>query len=206
MFWRRRLPHWVPEDSIVFVTWRLAGPLSKPQPELLLRDPAYRPQEGPRWLEVPAVADLFVEALLYGESVRRSYELFAWVVMPNHVHVVLKPHGTLHEIMHWIKQATAVRANRLMNLTGKPFWQREYFDTWIRTSEELGSVIGYVEENPVRAGLALCAEDWAWSSASKRAGGKTASATDSRCRTIEGNVFASVKPKSAPIEVDRKDG
>jgi REP element-mobilizing transposase RayT len=165
MFWRRRLPHWVPEDSIVFVTWRLAGPLPQPQPELLVRDPAYRPQEGPRWLEVPAVADLF-------------YELFAWVVMPNHVHVDLKPHGTLHEIMHWIKQATAVRANRLINLTGQPFWQREYFDTWIRTSEELRLVIGYVEENPVRAGLALCAEDWARSSASKRAGGKTASATD----------------------------
>src|SRR5450759_4616872 len=39
MFWRRRLPHWVPEDSIVFVTWRLAGTLPRPAPELLTSDP-----------------------------------------------------------------------------------------------------------------------------------------------------------------------
>jgi putative DNA methylase len=172
MSWRRRLPHWVPEASIVFVTWRLAGSLPKHQPELLVRDPIHCPQEGPRWLSDPAIAALFTEALLYGESVRRSYDLFAWVVMPNHVHVVLKPNDTLYEIMGWIKQATAVRANRLICRAGQPFWQREYFDTWIRTGDELGSVIGYVEQNPVRAGLAGCAEDWPWSSASKCAGGK----------------------------------
>jgi hypothetical protein len=63
----------------------------------------------------------------------------------------------------------AARANRLTGRTGQPFWQREYFDTWMRTSQEL-------EENPVTAGLALRAEDWPWSSASKYTGGETAGA------------------------------
>jgi hypothetical protein len=75
-----------------------------------------------------------------------------------------------------MKTATAVSANHLAGRTGGPFWQREYFDRWIRTDKELASVIAYVEANPVKAGLAARAEDWAWSSASKPTGGKTASA------------------------------
>jgi putative transposase len=162
VFWRRRLPHWIPEDAIVFVTWRLAGTLPRPGP--------HTAQKGPRWLENPAIAALFVEALLYGERVRGSYDLFAWAVMPNHVHIVLKPHEKLPEVVRWMKTASAARANRLTGRTGQPFWQREYFDTWMRTSQELASVIVYVEENPVTAGLALRAEDWPWSSASKYTG------------------------------------
>ncbi len=172
MFWRRRLPHWIPEDSIVFVTWRLAGTLPRPEPHTV-QD---RARKGPRWLENPAIAALFVEALLYGERVRGSYDLFAWAVMPNHVHIVLKPHEKLPEVVRWMKTASAARANRLTGRTGQPFWQREYFDTWMRTSKELASVIAYVEENPVTAGLALRAEDWPWSSASKYTGGETAGA------------------------------
>jgi putative DNA methylase len=119
-----------------------------------------------------------VEALLYGEKVRRSYDLLAWVVMPNHVHVILKPHQKLPEILRWLKTATAVRANNIVGRTGQPFWQREYFDRWIRTSKELASVTAYVETNPVKAGFVGCVEDWPWSSASRHTGGKTAGATD----------------------------
>jgi len=96
--------------------------------------------------------------------------------MPNHVHVILKPHEKLPEIVRWLKTATAARANRLAGRTGQPFWQREYFDRWIRNGKELASVIEYVEVNPVKAGLVSCAEDWPWSSASKPTGGKTAGA------------------------------
>ena len=176
MFWRRRLPHWVPEDSIVFVTWRLAGTLPRPEPALLINDPRTVRSQGPRWLENPKIAAVFVEALLYGERVRGSYDLFAWAVMPNHVHIVLKPHEKLAEVVRWVKTASAARANRLTGRVGQPFWQREYFDTWMRTSQELASVIAYVEENPVAAGLARRAEDWPWSSASKYTGGETAGA------------------------------
>jgi len=39
MFWQRRLPHWVPEDAIVFLTWRRAGTLPQPEPALPTNDP-----------------------------------------------------------------------------------------------------------------------------------------------------------------------
>jgi putative transposase len=188
MFWYRRLPHWVPEDSIVFLTWRLAGTLPQPPPPFLVADSDAgkrfllydrqldRTRDGPQWLADPNIATSFVEALLYGERVRQSYDLLAWVVMPNHVHVVLKPHRNLPEILRWLKTATAVRANAIVGRTGQPFWQREYFDRRIRTSKELASVIAYVETNPVKAGFVVCAEDWPWSSVSKPTGGKTAGA------------------------------
>jgi putative DNA methylase len=126
-----------------------------------------RAPEGPQWLADPPIAAIFVDALLHGENIRRSYKLFAWVVMPNHVHVVLQPHEKLPEIMRWIKAATALRANRLAARRGQPFWQREHFDRWIRTGKELASVIAYVEANPVNAGLATSSGAWPWSSASQ---------------------------------------
>jgi len=104
-----------------FVTWRLAGTLPQPTPALLLNDPhpgatfARKDREldrtplGPRWLKDPRIASMFVEALLHGEAVRGFYDLYAWVVMPNHVHVVLKPNRKLPEIMRWLKAATAQR-------------------------------------------------------------------------------------------------
>ena len=176
MFWQRRLPHWTPEDSIVFVTWRLAGTLpipmltTEPEAGKKLQREDYeldRSTQGPLWLEIPGIATIFIEALHHGEEVRGAYELLARVVMPNHVHVVLKPKEALHKIVRWLKATTANRANRLMFKAGQPFWQREYYDHWIRNSKELASVISYVESNPVQAGLAESVSDWRWSSASR---------------------------------------
>jgi hypothetical protein len=152
MFWRRRLPHWVPEDSIVFVAWRLAGTLPQAPAEVFRRDPhpgrfflaqdrrLDSTPQGPRWLQDPRIARVVAEALAYGERVRRAYDLFAWVIMPNHVHLVLRPQGTLSAILRWLKSATATRANRVLGKTGEAFWQREYFDHWIRSERELASV------------------------------------------------------------------
>jgi REP element-mobilizing transposase RayT len=179
MFWQRRLPHWVPEDSIVFVTWRLAGTLPQVPGEVLRRDPhpgrSFRVQDrrldstpqGPRWLQEARVATVVAEALAYGEKTRGAYSLLAWVIMPNHVHLVLRPQGRLSAILRWLKTATATRANRLLGKTGEAFWQREYFDRWVRSEKELASVVAYVEANPVAAGLVSSAEDWPWSSARK---------------------------------------
>jgi len=87
--------------------------------------------------------------------------------MPNHVHVVMHPIGPLPEIMRWLKAATANRANRVLGRTGTAFWQREYFDRWMRSDKQLASVIAYLEANPVRSGLASSPEEWRWSSAYK---------------------------------------
>ncbi len=96
---------------------------------------------------------MVVSALQHGESARASYDLYSWVVMPNHVHVVLKPHQRLSEIMQWLKTATAIRANRILGTPpGTPFRQREYYDHWIRSAKEFFSIVKYTERNPVSAG------------------------------------------------------
>jgi REP element-mobilizing transposase RayT len=67
--------------------------------------------------------------------------------------------------MRWLESATANRANALLGQTRTAFWQREYFDRWIRSEQELAAAIRYVEENPVRGRLVSCPEEWPWSSA-----------------------------------------
>ena len=171
----------------MFVTLRLAGTLPG--------------ESGPSWLNDPRIADKLAEALLHGANVRRSYDLFAWVIMSNHVHLVLRPHDRLSEIMRWLKTATAVRANRLLGRTGGVFWQREYFDHWIRTEKEIAAVVRYVEENPVKAGLVACAEEWRWSSAFSGAetGGKTDAETGGKTAGVTDPAPQSAQPRGPEL-------
>ena len=62
----------------------------------------------------------------------------------------------------------------MLGRIGEPFWQDESFDRWIRTEKELAGLIGYVENNPVTAGLVKVAEEWPWS----RAGWRQTTQTD----------------------------
>jgi len=85
--------------------------------------------------------------------------------MPNHVHVVVEPiegHG-LGGIVHSWKSFSAKEANRTLGRIG-PFWHKDYFDRFIRDEGHLGRTVEYVENNPVKAGLAATAADWPWSS------------------------------------------
>jgi type I restriction enzyme R subunit/putative DNA methylase len=120
---------------------------------------------GSRWLEDPRIAALVADALEQGEKEYQLYELFARVIMPNHVHAVLRPSQQLPVIMRWLKGSTAHSANRILGRSGNRFWQSETYDHCIRTTQELNRVIRYVELNPVRAGLARDIEAFAWSSA-----------------------------------------
>src|SRR4051812_4487381 len=88
--------------------------------------------------------------------------------MPNHVHIVVRPKQPLAEIIRWLKTATGNRANRILGRVGIPFWQREYYDRWVRSEKEFRSIVDYVERNPVAAGLVLEGEEWRWSSAADR--------------------------------------
>jgi REP element-mobilizing transposase RayT len=108
---------------------------------------------------------MIAAALQYGETVRQFYHLHAWVIMPNHVHVVLEPRVAMPSIMRWLKGRTGRMANRILGGTGMSFWQEESFDHWLRSEEELQEAIEYVEGNPVKAGLVETKEQWAWSSA-----------------------------------------
>ena len=122
---------------------------------------------GPVWLQDPRVAAMLTAALQHGETARHFYHLHAWVIMPNHVHVVLEPQVPMPAIMRWLKGRTARTANRILGRTGMPFWQEESFDHWVRSPEELQAAIDYVEGNPVKAGLVETKEQWMWSSAGR---------------------------------------
>jgi REP element-mobilizing transposase RayT len=175
-FTRRHLPHWIPEGTDIFVTWRLAGSLPThaeiPSAEQGGRIPCLRPEEqldrarcGPVWLQDSRIACVVANALLYGEAVRRFYQLHAWVIMPNHVHAIFQPRIAMPTIMRWLKGRTSRVANRLLGRTGTTFWQDESFDHWVRSAQELQDLIEYVENNPVKAGLVGVKEQWRWSSA-----------------------------------------
>ena len=182
MFYRRRLPHWHPDitgDTFLFVTWRLAGsvpptwaphlptgsPLSGGRAFLALDREVDKAAFGPVWLQDARIARVVADALLYGGNERHFYQLKAWVIMPNHVPVLLRPKTLLPVITRWLKGSTARQANLILGRTGEAFWQDESFDHRVRDESELDRIVRYVECNPVSAGLASNPLAWPWSSA-----------------------------------------
>jgi len=112
---------------------------------------------GQCYLKNPDVASLVARALGHFDGNR--YRLFAWCIMPNHVHVVFQAHPGqgLAEIVQTWKSFIAHQANRLLRRKGE-FWQREYYDHLIRYPGEFERIVRYVAENPIKAGL----KDWPW--------------------------------------------
>jgi REP element-mobilizing transposase RayT len=118
------------------------------------------------WLEDQRIASAVVESLQYGEAT--VYDLEAYCIMPNHVHLVCTPrlgqdgeYQSISSIMHSIKRQSANRANRLLDRQGA-FWQHESYDRVFRDENEMRRVIRYVVMNPVSAGLVQNWEDWRW--------------------------------------------
>jgi putative transposase len=174
-FYERRLPHFEATHCPVFLTWRLHGtlPRNRTFPEEISSGRAFAAMDrlldleksGALHLQVPEIADLTVEAFFHGANKLGFYELHAYVVMANHVHLLITPHVKLAKITHSLKRFTAREANRVLELTGKPFWQDESYDRLVRDGAELQRIQRYIEHNPVRAGLVAMPEDYPWSSA-----------------------------------------
>lgn len=123
-------------------------------------------QFGPRWLSQPEIAEIVKEALMYRNE--KVFDLYAFCIMSNHVHVVLEPNESeyhsdlpLHKIMQSLKRLTARQANILLGRRGA-FWQDESYDHVIRDNEEYIRIVNYVLENPVKAGLASKWDEWQW--------------------------------------------
>ncbi len=95
--------------------------------------------------------------------------------MPNHVHVLIetKEGFPLAEVLHSWKSYTSHEANKLLRRAGE-FWQREYLDRYVRNAEHFEKVLAYIEEKPVKAGLAKLKTAWSWSSARFRMPGSAA--------------------------------
>jgi REP element-mobilizing transposase RayT len=123
-------------------------------------------------LRDPRVAKMVQNSLLFFDGSR--YRLASWVVMPNHVHMLLTPceNQDLSAILQSLKSYTANKANKLTGRTGQ-FWQPESFDRWIRDADHFARVVAYIENNPVKACLCKRPENWPFSSAwFRKRGGK----------------------------------
>jgi putative transposase len=113
-----------------------------------------------RLFQVPANAELFLEALQHYRHAGR-YKLHAFVVMPDHVHLILTPQGiTVERAMGLIKGGFSHRL-----ASEFPVWQRGFTDHRIRDAENMETRRTYLHMNPVRGGLVAAAEEYRYSSA-----------------------------------------
>jgi putative transposase len=164
-FHRRYLPHFYSDGCTLFVTFRLAGSLPDGRTfagvesgkafasvDRLLDRCAF----GPRYLGREDVAAAFVEVLL------RRADLLEWVVMPNHVHLLVRAEADWTRTLQGIKGEGALRCNRVLGRAGQ-FWQHESYDRVVR-EDEFARVARYILMNPVRAGLARAPGEFRWCS------------------------------------------
>jgi REP element-mobilizing transposase RayT len=121
---------------------------------------------GPHWLKESELADQVAESVHYRDG--KVYDLMAFCVMPNHLHLVFTPlvdargkPNSIVKIMQSLKGYTAHECNQLLGREGA-FWQHESFDHWARDAAERKRIIRYVMMNPVRAGLVESWDDWPW--------------------------------------------
>ena len=198
IFYRRHLPHYQPPGATLFITFRLAESIPEAvilqlreesaRIEAALRNVSDQTERQRqlelssrrmfgRWdkhldcmktgyLRDPRIASIVAESMSCRDQ--EIYNLYAFCIMPNHVHLVCQPienksgsFYTLSEIMHSLKRYTARRANQILGREGQ-FWQHESYDHVVRDEGELDRIINYVIENPVKAGLVKHWRDWEW--------------------------------------------
>lgn len=186
---RGRLPHWEKEDGIYFVTFRLADSLpqeilqklnyerdlnikvlekldrkisiaEKKKIDFLFSEKLEEYLDsgyGSCVLKNDEIAKIVMDSLLHFNNAR--YFLYGWCVMPNHVHVIVRPLADhqLSDILQSWKSFSAKKINQALGESGK-LWQREYYDRLIRNQEEFARIIQYVADNPQKAGL----QGWKW--------------------------------------------
>jgi len=178
---RRRLPHWEQQGATFFITFRLADAVPqkllrqwkeeletwrKFHPEPWDASTKYEYQKRfhdarEAWLDQghgecilrrPQIAATIANSLRRFDGDR--YALDSFVVMPNHVHVLVRPHeaDSLSEILHSWKSFSAKEINKLRERSGA-VWQDENYDRMVRDFAELERYRDYIKENPVAAKL-----------------------------------------------------
>jgi REP element-mobilizing transposase RayT len=173
---RRKLPHWTQEKVIYFVTFRLSDSLPVQKLEALNEEKARWLAANPlphsdrqikeyhrnfsrrihEWLDAgygscllarPEICRVVDDALNFFNGQR--YALGEYIVMPNHVHVLLEPlgHHQLSEILHSWKSYSAKEINKVIGSHGS-VWHRESFDHIVRSPAHLTRIEEYIRDNP----------------------------------------------------------
>ncbi len=176
--WSKRfLPHYDAANKLQVITYRLADSLPQSVNSQFqnLDNIQYRKGVddcldkgyGACLLTKEYNAQIVVDAWKFFDEQR--YDLIAYVVMPNHVHLLIKVFNDwpLAKVIHSWKSYTAHEISKYESFNGH-LWQREYWDRFIRDENHFAKVVQYIHENPVKAGLVDNAEDWRWSSAYKQ--------------------------------------
>ena len=180
---QRNLPHWYQDGVAYFATFRLADSIprqklkqwhaereewkkanSEPLSNEQRCEYAERfPDRFQKWLDAGRGAcvlrdadcgQIVADALRFFDSQR--YHLDAWVIMPNHVHVIFHaiPPYMPKEILHPWKSYTANKINELLKQSGA-LWQRESYDHIIRSPAQLHHYRHYIAQNPIKAHITV---------------------------------------------------
>ena len=114
--------------------------------------------------QVEKIARLFIEVMYEYRSMKK-YQLHEFVVMPDHIHLILSPTGiTLERAMQLVKGGFSFQLNKALRRKRDP-WQPSFFDRRIRDSLEYQKYKDYIWQNPVKRGLARTPEEYPYSSA-----------------------------------------
>ena len=141
---QRDLPHWELDGAVYFITFKTWERL-----EL-----------------TPAARQIVLDACLFFH--RQRYDIFVLVVMPDHVHMLIRPrlkeasqeeYWSVSSIMHSIKSYSAKQIMKIMIHIGQ-VWQSERYDRIVRNDLELTNMWEYIRQNPVKAKLSDSPEDY----------------------------------------------
>jgi putative transposase len=113
------------------------------------------------YFATPDARDIFLDSI---ELTRRHYlfEVFGYVVMPEHVHLLVSEPSDKEVSLSKALQALKISVSR--RLDARPFWQRRYYDFNVFTRDKRVEKLKYMHRNPVARGLVERPEEWRWSS------------------------------------------
>ena len=114
--------------------------------------------------QVEKIARLFIE-VMFDYRQQRKYLLHEFVVMPDHVHLILTPTGiTLERAMQCVKGGFSFQRNKNLKVK-RDIWQPSFADRRVRDSLEYAKYKDYIWQNPVKRGLVRTLEEYLYSSA-----------------------------------------
>ena len=178
---RGYLPHCDAPGALQAITFRLADSLPLEVRQRMKREIACYPEDrkvrewrsrielwlgtghGSCLLGKPECARVVAEAFQFFDKER--YDLLAWVVMPNHVHLVIRQYENwaLGGLVQSWKGFTTKKINEICgNTLYEKIWQRGFWDRFIRDEHHFEATLQYIGNNPVKAGLVSSPSEWPW--------------------------------------------